>query len=81
MDKAKLKRIIAREGLILVGLIGVGIILDFSLSFTLKAFDYNIEQRIGHSLESVIWFPIFWGYLIYVFLIRFIIWAVKTLKK
>lgn len=66
MDIKKVKRIIAREGLIIIGVYGTALLLVFIGSNTFFNF-------IG----------LFLGYIGYPFylLIRFIIWAVNTLKK
>jgi len=59
-----IKRIIAREGLVFIGIVGVGLIIAFS------KYDYG---GLGTALVYI-------GYPIYL-LIRFIIWAIKTLKE
>jgi len=63
--KKKIKRIIAREGLILLGFVGVGFLLQFSNKPDLS--------NIGIFLFLL-------GYPAYL-LVRFIIWAIKTLKS
>lgn len=75
MNKKKIKRIIAKEGLILVGLVGL-----------CRLYLYRVEINCTGNLTC-------WGYYsksalkgvvsLYVFylLIRFIIWAIRTLKE
>ena len=71
----KTKKIIAREGLVIIAIITVGVFINFIGSFI------GIKEWYGHSIESIIWFPIFYGYLSYILLIRFIIWAIRTVKE
>jgi hypothetical protein len=109
MDTKKIKRIVAREGLILLGIIGVGfsVIATSDLYFRHKyklGRDYYAEE-IEHKSSvkqdifdkiypeyqkemaekergravSIGFFILLLGYPAYL-LVRFIIWAVKTLK-
>ena len=57
------KKIIAREGLIFVGIISIGLILA-----------YNPKADVSNLGHVIFWI----GYPVYL-LVRFIIWAVKTL--
>lgn len=82
----KMKKNIAREGLILLGTVGLGLLLvSIALYFrpSLKdIFDeisppsrfihWGIIIKLGKML--IISYPVSW-------LIRFIIWAIKTLKQ
>lgn len=78
-----LKKIIAREGLILLGFIVWVIIIRRSnvngIFYDLAPRDYAIEQKFyfADRLENLV---IYCPYLIYL-VIRFIIWAIKALKE
>lgn len=86
----KIKRIVAREGLVLFGFIFAGSINGIICSkipfpeqipqppsgFTLDNFFVRHSDFFHYTLSSLLFF----GYLFYL-LIRFTIWAVKTLKE
>ncbi len=89
MEKKKIKRIIAREGLIVLATVGLGCLLIWiGLTFrpTLKdIFDTVAEESLCYSSFPfgkmihlgkllIISYPISW-------LIRFIIWALRTLRE
>ena len=83
MDK-KFKKIIAREGLILLGLIISGFVLSL-LSEKLYPVDLlapyaSIQVSIRNSLEELATFLVIFAYPSYL-LIRFIIWAIRTLRQ
>jgi len=90
----KIKLIIAREGLILLGLIIAGVLWYFLWDKAIPSLYANLSKSIAHSyaylwngsIEDIkstadfayyIWFI---GYPLYL-LIRFIIWAVRTLRE
>jgi len=81
----KLKRIIAREGLTLLGIIFLAIIIYFTGTHTAIYWEqYRVKPEPNPVL--VLWangslgFIVgFFGYLFY-WIVRFIIWAVKTLN-
>jgi hypothetical protein len=87
MDKKKIKRIIAREGLIL----GCSVVISFAayiggfvfLSESPKFFEKYIATKyiitFGEIMGYVFFFLI-WNYPIYL-LIRFILWAIRTLRE
>ncbi|MBU0896204.1 MAG: hypothetical protein KJ569_06370 [Candidatus Omnitrophica bacterium] len=72
--KKKIKRIIAREGLIFIGIAGISVVLFIN--------GHGIENYGTWRREISDWAGplIVFGYPIYL-LIRFIIWAVRTLKE
>ncbi len=88
--KKKLKRIIAREGLVLLGIIFLGtLILLFSISlmnknnilFRFLPLDYYTTEIVLAKILKAIGISItILGYPAYL-LIRFINWAIKTLKE
>lgn len=82
----KIKRIIAREGLILVCIVICGLVTIFlgqlihgysikgkEVLTTEELFSRNLIEKVGVYL-------LYLGYPIYL-LIRFILWAVRTLRK
>ena len=72
MDKKKIKQIVAREGLILLGLaIASHILYNLEINQIAK---YPVSSNF-HLRHSFVW-----AYLLYL-LIRFIIWAIKTLRE
>ena len=86
----KLKKIIAREGIILIGILCFGffymylgtVIKYLGLFKDTKAIPYYIfgcSWRDGAWVQHIGWSIIFFGYPAYL-LIHFIIWAMKTLK-
>lgn len=93
MDKKKIKQIIAREGITLLGILMLGFTVFFlgkimcginqpqkdSLSV------YNIPTtfflfNLYQNMKQIGIFILFFGYPIYL-LIRFIIWALRTLRE
>jgi len=88
----KIKKVIVREGLIILSLFGAGLLLNLlayklpwnvavtRLYILLDKLVLNIEQGMVYNMESLTWVSLFNGYILYL-TIRFIIWAVKTLKK
>lgn len=70
----KTKKIIAREGLIIAGFIVIAWILDAIVYLS----SYNYPRAIGAGIKDI-HHTIFIIFLVYV-IVRFIIWAVKTLK-
>jgi len=97
MDK-KAKRIIAREGLILLGFISLGILiwgLGEYLNYRYWHYDVkkvfpnplSYEQEIGVGLANpyylIIWIGNFFAFITYpaYLFIRFIVWAVRTLRQ
>ena len=82
----KMKKIIAREGLILLGIIFLAIIVYFTGTNTAIRWEQYREDLKPNSV-LVLWangslgFIVgFCGYLFY-WIVQFIIWAVKTLNK
>lgn len=88
MEK-KIKRIIAREGLVLLGIILLGFIFYFIIS---NIPDFRAYKNIGgETIKGIVWddtksmiesiaiYIIFLGYPVFL-LVRFVIWAIKTLK-
>lgn len=82
MDKKKIKRIIAKEGLVIIRLMLIGGLIEI-----LRAFLYNIRPHtrfkylyvpdqiiVSGLITVVICYPV------YLF-IRFIIWAIRTLRE
>ena len=81
-SEQKTKRILAREGLVLIALGMLGALLEafkiYKLSgntMTLKLLSYNQDKLLGGALKLIVFV-----YPIYLFL-RFIVWSVNTLKK
>jgi len=90
------KKLIAREGLIILGIISASILLGY---LAYRCFWSNIFSTIppgdlvyygwssGKSLSGAIGFHVIFLYTIYLsgwsiyFIIRFIFWAIKTLGK
>lgn len=70
---AKIKKIIAREGLVIIGFIVAMFILMF-------IFAINPRFLYGSGLNGVEYVIVLFGYPLYL-IIRFIIWAIWTLKK
>jgi hypothetical protein len=69
MSKDKLKKIVAREGLVFLGILAIAAIVT------------TISDRIGDTNCFLYGFYIsFLGYPIYL-LIRFVLWAIKTLGE
>lgn len=78
VDKKNIKRIIAREGLIIVGIaVTGGLILLFSIMLPEKTSYRETLGVIGSSILIYSWNIIYLFYL----LIRFIIWALRTLRE
>ena len=80
----KSKKIIAREGLILFGFLLLALFIKNSnwVSSTIYSSisnDYALEQKLNISANRHN-FAIYFPYPLYL-VIRFIIWAVKTLKQ
>lgn len=61
-----LKKVIAREGLIFICIVAVGLIIAYS----------KYDVQLGGLGTAIFWI----GYPFYL-LIRFIIWAIKTLRE
>lgn len=90
--KKKIKRIIAREGLILLSVIVVGLLLFWLGSFLntkfLEQFKGTrvVPYLFGYKLQDGIWIQnigfslLIIGYPFYL-LIRFILWALRTLRE
>ncbi|MGD0336972.1 MAG: hypothetical protein ABSB18_07770 [Candidatus Omnitrophota bacterium] len=81
MDKKKIKRIIAREGLILISCFVTVLILDAIILLTSSG-----NSKPNQPIDLLIgFFRVFLGLYIIVLiifhLIRFIIWALKTLRE
>jgi len=92
--KMNIKKIIAREGLVIISIIIVGLLLINCPSIYLAV--ENFIGRFFHSRliweewvnkplyisipENIGWFLLLLGYPSYL-LIRFIIWAIKTMKE
>jgi len=68
----KIKKIIAREGLVIIGFIVAMFILMF-------IFTINPRFLYGSGLPGVEYVIVLFGYPLYL-IVRFIIWAIKTLK-
>jgi len=96
MNKKQLKKIIAREGLILIGFILVILLLRCIpiVSLSIRNFIAHLAHYIKHSKKYLVliydpglnkWINILTGLVISVYplywIIRFIIWAIKTLKQ
>ena len=71
------KKIVAREGLMLLGIILMSAIIIFALRITEFAI---VGEEIGQKIVTFVFILLFLGYPIYL-LIRFIIWAIKVLKE
>lgn len=70
---AKIKKIIAREGLVIIGFIVAMLILMF-------IFTINPRFLYGWGLDGVEYVIVLFGYPVYL-IICFIVWAIRTLKK
>lgn len=97
MDKKKIKRIIAREGLIFLGIVIVSIFTgnrgyhffwtQIAPQFNYRDFPITESAYPQRTFQGAILDNIKSLYIIYLslwaifFLVRFIIWAVKTLKE
>ena len=79
MIKNKIKRIIAREGLIFLGVVLVGTII-FLLVYFVNGDKYHLEGQTHFDVwkGDVLYIAIPF-YTVY-FIIRFVCWAIKTLK-
>ena len=75
--KKDIKKIIAREGLILLGIIVLSAIIIFALSITEFAV---VGEQIGQKIVTFVFILMLLGYPIYL-LARFIIWAIRTLRE
>ena len=93
MDSKSIKRIIAREGLIILAILLAGFLLqllgrrllDFSCPTPAEIYDfvpckYQFLFWVSRFLGKTGTFILAFGYLLYL-LIRFIIWAVRTLRE
>jgi hypothetical protein len=87
MDKKQIKRIIAREGIVLLGFIASGLLLLLVMNFVICpqpkvsiTVDELYFNRYPPLVPYVGLYLMFFGYPCYL-LIRFIIWAVRTLKN
>lgn len=76
---AKIKKIIAREGLIVLGIISIGFILRF-IGTSGHPFSEWIDVTSLNFLDGFGRIIIISGYPLYL-LIRFIFWAIRTLKQ
>ena len=75
---AKIKRIIAREGLIIVSIaITGGLIALFSIILPDNVSFKETLSMIGFAVLIYSWNIIYLSYLV----VRFIIWAIRTLKQ
>lgn len=81
MDTKKIKRIIAKEGLILLGIIFIaGIIIFIANRFPPRCIiEGNFTIMPTNKIASGIYILIF-VYLLYL-LIRFLFWALRTLRE
>jgi len=77
MDKKKIKRIIAREGIILLIVVITGTLGFLWVWFTKDILIYYTTLELWRNWLLLIAIPF---YTIYI-LIRFIIWAVRTLRE
>ena len=75
--KKDIKKIIAREGLILLGFILLSVIITFVLLTTEFAV---VGEQIGQKIVTFAVILLLLGYPIYL-LSRFIVWAIRTLKE
>ncbi len=75
--KKDIKKIIAREGLILLGIIVLSAIIIFTLSITEFAV---VGEQVGQKIVTFVFILMLLGYPIYL-LARFIIWAIRTLRE
>ena len=91
MDEKKIERIIAREGLIIFGIMVISVILIWISVPTGHHYEYFstiglknpypfFDNRIFALMFAIGIRLSFFGYPAYL-LIRFIIWAIKTLKQ
>lgn len=88
MDKKTIKQIIAREGLIFLSILVVsGIIMlmglwlsSLPLDLLDKTFWENQRRVIGEAISVFGFISIYAGYPFYL-LIRFIVWAVRTMRE
>jgi len=72
-----IKKIIAREGRILLGIILISAIIIFTLLITEFAI---VGEQIGQKIVTFAFMFLFLGYPIYL-LIRLIVWAIRTLRE
>ena len=79
MDTKNIKRIVAREGLIVLGIISSSLIYYYirDLIFNLNHHDIFSEIPMDQTYALIFASKL----IVLYFLIRFIIWAVKTLRE
>ena len=75
--KKDIKKIIAREGLVLLGIVLLSAIIIFALLVTEFAV---VGEQIGQKIVTFTLILLLLGYPIYL-LTRFIIWAIRTLRE
>ena len=75
--KKDIKKTIAREGLILLGIVLLSAIIIFTLLITEFAV---VGEQIGQKIVTFTFILMLLGYPIYL-LTRFIIWAIRTLRE
>ena len=75
--KKDIKKIIAREGLILLGFILLSAIIIFALLTTEFAV---VGEQVGQKIVTFAVILLLLGYPIYL-LTRFILWSIRTLKE
>lgn len=82
MGKKKIRRIIAREGLVIIGCITIGFVAHCLLPWFPKHF-IPVPFRMLTVFERTCQLRDFIGVYVYCFywLIRFIVWAVRVLKE
>ena len=75
--KESTKKIIAKEGLILLGIIVISAIIIFALLATEFAI---VGEQVGQKIVTLVFILLFLGYPIYL-LARLVLWATKALKE
>lgn len=72
--KKNIKRVIAREGLIILAIVGIGFMLWYT-GIQINPTTLLHDHLIGYGLFLIfIIYPVYW-------LIRFIVWAVRTSRE
>jgi len=74
--KKDIKKIIAKEGLILLGIILISLVIIFTLLTTEFAV---VGEQLGQRIVTFTFMLVLLGYPAYL-LGRFVIWAIRTLK-
>ena len=76
----KTKKIIAREGLIILGIF-LGIIISSNLAWVIASFIFGVQdQQILNKIFDIIFYIFLWLYPLYL-IVRFVVWAIKILRR